>query len=453
MTGSSISVAATLAFFSFGCNELLGTEMGEPIEGTPVAKVPDDGAPGSRSILLAEGETVAFSSATVAWDPDDREYGIVFAEGAPRKLRFARVDALGRIVLPATPVVDIPQLQSVPSQDAGASMTSIAAVGPDRWVIAYVMTGSGTSDQGHVFLVDDEGHILHDSIAIDNGLDTESVNVAYSSATGQILVTADRLSAEGVWSPHLFRFDADLSPLGAPVDTSAGQALLGCMVPLPELEGAGGSAMVSFTYMDLEGERTDHLAVQRVDLATGTLGWPSGSSTPGAAGQVIMPDVGLFTQSRMAWIPEAQRLAFAYTEKNAPRDDPSSSSDAHFGMIEPSSGAPMASFTRLNAENPQSVAYFGAPEVAWDGEELLVLWVERSTSESGLRVRMTRFDSAGRRLGEGERLLREDAESISINGYGRAIAAHDGIHAVIYTELFSSSTLARVALCIDPPCD
>lgn len=407
-------------------------------------------------VLLAEAPALGPMSAAVAWNAVDHEYGIIFADGAPAKLQFVRTDALGRVVFGPAPVTDPPQLAPALTKSSGAHDPTLAYVAShDRWAVAYRMAREGTEDHSYAFLFDDEGRILSDR-PLNSGFDAELHSITYSEHHDRIIMITDHAgiapeagdSYPYLWSPRVEIFDADLSAIGGAIDVSQGQALYPSLALLPDLEGGGDQALVSFTHMDLEGNRTDHLAMQRLDLATGELRWPAGISTPRVAGKIVAPGVRLFSQSRLAWMPEAELAAFTYTDRGPTK--PAYRSDAYIGLLDPRTGELRSPPRHLNAAAPRATYVYGAPQAAWDGEELLVLWNDDRDGDGEGQVRMSRMDGAGTPIVE-DVLLRPEPGRTLVAMVGQAVVGHDRIHAVVYSHNASPEDPNGLWLCIEPP--
>jgi hypothetical protein len=377
----------------------------------------------------------------IAYNPLAREYGVVFR--SEKGLYFVRLDRFGGLVHPASRLA--PTLLTT---GPDATMPDLAHAGKNRWAATYHHEGSESSDQSHVVFFDDEGAAIADcELAAD--ADSEDQSVGFDAGQGLLITSTD---VGGVnWTTAVQQFDATSMP-GLIVDavdlhTSVPTAArAGRVLPLPGLSNEGGRALVTF---NLHG----YQMVQLVDLATGQLAWSRGQALSDAAGRIIpgppkLTD-GDTVMSALAWSPEAQLVAYAYSTKQQGNGLYETSRDIYLVAFDPLTAAPRTGPVHLNAALPGQGTF---ANLAWDGTELLAVWSEASPG-LGSSLQMARFalDGSKNLLQKGAAVpYASGAPYVQLGAYHSAVG-HDGVHAIAYATKEAATALATVSVCIEPP--
>ncbi len=349
-------------------------------------------------VELAEG--VVPESVAMAWNDEDQEYGIVFAQGDPPRLALLRTDRLGAVISGPTPVA------GMPGAVAAGQLGVVHVASPDRWAVVAPM-----EDGQALLLIDDDATVVPDS-----GPDPLTGNgrhdVAYHPWMDQIVTVNDDDQA-----PRVVVADGDRT-LAWEIDAAQQWGGRGrAIITLPEPDHRPKYALVAYT-------RGGEILLTRIDLYEGTAHELDAPLAQVSGGSPAL---------RMAWDLEDGIAGLVYTDGRDAGDD------AHFIVFDPATGHSFGRRTDLNAAAPRSVQP-GSPRLAWDGEELLVGWVDGRDPSAGPRLRLTRLDPLGRPIGAGDSLHASDAVSGP-----PAIVGHDRVHALAYTSG------DRLFLCIEPP--
>ncbi|HRI67381.1 MAG TPA: hypothetical protein PK156_24225 [Polyangium sp.] len=108
----------------------------------------------------------------------------------------------------------------------------------------------------------------------------------------------------------------------------------------------------------------------------------------------------------------------------------------------------------LNSQAPKS-AFSEMPEIAWDGNEFLVVWNDGRVEGGPRQVAMRKFDGTGKPIGDKEQILSTDLDPklhTTIPGWsGKSVIGHDGLHVIVGQQRADVASPSSVWMCIEPP--
>lgn len=382
----------------------------------------------------------------IAWNPIDKEYGVTLTKGSPSKIYFARVDRLGDLLSAPIEITG----PSLPYPDVGYQSHSLAYVAStDRWVVTYHREGA---DQAYATLFDDAGTALA-TYELDDGGDSERQSVSYHPDADMIVTSND--VGGSPWTTRVHRFDGALTFLSPSTDAAMGPSstydgAFGSSLALPGLAGSAHYAAVAFQYRHAVSPALYHLMLQLIRLDDGTILWPPGTQYSTIAGRQLVAGV-TGPEPMLEWNPTDRVLAVAYGRDNGVAWG--MDNDVFLMLVDPLTASVLVPTIHLNAAAPSTSARMFV-KVAWDGEELLALWIDGRAGANHYDLRLTKLSSAGTVLGAGDYRYDHPGDVNSLDGGpARAVVGHDGIHAMVYHHLDAGQTNRDVWLCIEPAYD
>jgi hypothetical protein len=410
-----------------------------------------------KPVLLTENPTSNSYQPSIARNPSNGEYGVVFVqiESGTTYLDFLRTDRLGNVVFHP---VHLPVPQTL-TGDVHPDLAYIPNV--NRWAVTYLVEVSEASKKAHVLLLDDNGSSVG-AQPLGYGAGSETQSVSYSPITDQILTLTDHFV--GVAEPYLERFDASLTKIGSVIDIGESNmsncnGQFGTMTQMPGLEEGKDSAFMAFDYYESAlNNSLHHLFIQRATFpsANGVLTWPKGTTVDcyngkmlvsGLEGQVEV-DVSYLPAS--AWNPGEHNIGLVYARRNEllPKD---TLTDAYFALVDPEMGVLLSALKPLHS-GAEKFEFPEMPEIAWDGEEFLVLWNDGRDDNKSRHIRMSKFTAKGELVGSGDQELKLEGKDNAIPGWsGKSLVGHDNIHTLVGQRWEESSSTTNVWMCIEPP--
>lgn len=398
---------------------------------------------------------------SIAWNPVDKEYGIVFVveDAVGTRLEFIRTDAKGQILAGG---LEKPISINVVQKLGTTPHPTIAYVSDnDSWAIVLQPE---TPSSPVACLIDDQGTVLVSPVVFLDAVGSKTHDVDYDKSFQKLIVSTSFQNgdSEGMYVSF---FDNNLLEK-ASFFAIAGQppypqkASHGRMVAMSGFSKAMNHAV--FTSFDLrfkalDGKTWSHNAfVERVDYDTSamSLKWAWGfSDTNGDASSYIGKSVydpqtlGVAMVPAMAWNEKDASVGIAMTLQRD-SDPMATSDDVVLLLVDPSTG---------NAKNPvvlnqkvKQSAFPETPAIAWDNDEFLVMWNARDSS-GGRQIRMSKTNGSGNVVSTGAQVFLSGSHQVALpGGSEKALVGHDGIHTFVF-EAWDDPKAKSISLCIEPP--